>query len=180
MREKHIFNQLHLFQNLQLHFVVRMGPAPLWKRKGSLTLGLGGLHQQWDQLGQKESFAAQRKCSSWTVAGRTERESCTEGPDRLAGVPSPRTRVCWWLSLWCWMFDTINKTMRDKNFGFCTRILALNRSDACLSGNSSCKWPSYSWIFFVIVTFYFPLTYWGSVNEYLHKISLTLPYYWES
>ena len=147
------------------------------KREGSCILW--SPFTGWDR---KRASAAQRKCSSWTVAGRTEREreSCTEGPDRLAGVPSPRTRVCWWLSPWCWMFDTINKTMRDKNFGFCTRILALNRSDACLSGNSSCKWPSYSWIFFVIVTFYFPLTYWGSVNEYLHKISLTLPYYWES
>lgn len=185
MREKHIFNQLHLFQNLQLYFVVRMGPAPLGKscERGKVPLPWGwgvcfiSSEISWDR---RRASAAQRRCSSWTVAGRTERASCTEGPDRHTAVPSPGTHVCCWLSLWCWMFNTINKTMRDKNFGFCTRILALNRSDACLSGNSSFKWPSYLWIFFVIVNFYFSLTYWGSVNEYLHKISLTLPYCWEN
>lgn len=149
MREKHIFNQLHLFQNLQLYFVVRMGPAPLGKscERGKVPLPWGwgvcfiSSEISWDR---RRASAAQRRCSSWTVAGRTERASCTEGPDRHTAVPSPGTHVCCWLSLWCWMFDTINKTTRDKNFGFCTRILALNRSDACLSGNSSFKWPSYS------------------------------------
>ena len=100
--------------------------------------------------GTERASVAQRRCSSWTVAGRTETASGTEGPDRLTAVPSPGTHVCWWLSLWCWMFDTINKTTRDKNFGFCTRILAINTSDACLSGNSYFKWPSYSWIFLLL------------------------------